>query len=252
MKETMMENTPLFSVLTEEQRSIIAERMALESRRAGDLIYQQGRPATALFLLRSGWARLITDQFAVLANLGAGSLMGEADTLAGRPYSTSAEAATDVSLWVLSSGDLKAIMADYPEIGRVLKRSLGLGEEQTIARHLRRLELLTGLTADQLHEVAEHMRPEHFNAGETIYNRGAEGDHLYVIDQGKVEVTERERLGFDGWWGRDLRRRRLPERRNAQHRSGSAGRYGCVVVQPRGLRGAGAPLPHPGPEPFAA
>jgi CRP-like cAMP-binding protein len=185
----MMENTPLFSVLTEEQRSIIAERMALETRRAGDLIYQQGRPATALFLLRSGWARLITDQFAVLANLGAGSLMGEADTLAGRVYTTSAEAATDVALWVLSAGDLKAIIADYPEIGRALKRSLGLGEEQTIARHLRRLELLTGLSGDQLQEVAEHLRPEHFNAGETVYNRGAEGDYLYIVDQGKVQVT---------------------------------------------------------------
>jgi hypothetical protein len=43
VKETMMENTPLFSVLTEEQRSIIASRMILANRSAGELIYQQGR-----------------------------------------------------------------------------------------------------------------------------------------------------------------------------------------------------------------
>ena len=83
MKEAMMENTPLFSVLTEEQRSLIADRMTLEMRRAGDLIYQAGRPATAIYLIKSGWARLVTDQLAVLANVSAGSLLGDADVLSG-------------------------------------------------------------------------------------------------------------------------------------------------------------------------
>ena len=186
MKETMMENTPLFSVLTEEQRSIIASRMILANRSAGELIYQQGRPATALYLIKSGWARLVTDQYAVLANLSAGSLLGEADTISGRNYSTSAEAASDVTVWVLAANDLKAIMADYPEIGRAIKRAVGLGEEQALVRHLRRLELLAGLNHDQLQQVAEHLQPARFIAGETIFRRGSEGDALYIVDQGQV------------------------------------------------------------------
>jgi len=189
VKETMMENTPLFSVLTEEQRSIIASRMILANRSAGELIYQQGRPATALYLIKSGWARLVTDQYAVLANLGAGSLLGEADTISGRNYSTSAEAASDVTVWVLAANDLKAIMADYPEIGRAIKRAVGLGEEQALVRHLRRLELLAGLNHDQLQQVAEHLQPARFIAGETIFRRGSEGDALYLVDQGQVQVS---------------------------------------------------------------
>ncbi len=185
----MMENTPLFSVLTEEQRSIIASRMTLANRSAGELIYQQGRPAAALYLIRSGWARLVTDQYAVLANLSAGSLLGEADAISGRNYSTSAEAASDMTLWVLSANDLKAIMADYPEIGRALKRAAGLGEEQALARHLRRLELLAGLNNDQLQEVAGHLRPARFAAGETIFRPGSEGGALYLVDQGQVQVS---------------------------------------------------------------
>jgi CRP-like cAMP-binding protein len=185
----MMENTPLFSVLTEEQRSIIASRMILANRSAGELIYQQGRPATALYLIKSGWARLVTDQYAVLANLSAGSLLGETDTISGRNYSTSAEAASDVTIWVLSANDLKAIMADYPEIGRAIKRAMGLGEEQALVRHLRRLELLSGLNNDQLQEIAEHLQPARFIAGETIFRRGSEGDALYLVDQGQVQVS---------------------------------------------------------------
>jgi CRP-like cAMP-binding protein len=189
VKETMMENTPLFSVLTEEQRSIIASRMIQATRQAGDLIYQQGRPATAMYLIKSGWARLVTDQFTVLANLSAGSLLGETDTISSGNYSTSAEAATDVTLWVLAANDLRAIMADYPEIGRAIKRAMGLGEEQALARHLRRLELLAGLNQEQLREVAEHLHPARFTAGQTIYRRGSEGDALYLVDQGQVQVS---------------------------------------------------------------
>lgn len=185
----MMENTPLFSVLTEQQRAAVADRMSLETRRAGDIIYQQGRPATALYLIKSGWARLVTDQLAVLANLSAGSLLGDADTILGRNYSTSAEAATDLALWVLSANDLKNIIAEQPEIGRALKRALGVSEDQTLERHLRRLELLAGLSSEQLREVAGYLRPEHFTAGQVIYRRGAEGETLYLVDEGRVQVA---------------------------------------------------------------
>ncbi len=76
MKYAMMENTPLFSVLTEDQRNVIADRMVEETRRAGEIIYQQGRAATALYLIRSGWARLLSDQLGVLSNVGSGALLG--------------------------------------------------------------------------------------------------------------------------------------------------------------------------------
>ncbi len=189
MKETMMENTPLFSVLTEEQRTIVAERMSSETRRSGETIYMQGRPATAIYLLKSGWARLLTDQFAVLANLSAGSLLGDADVILGRNYSTSAEAATDLALWTLGANDLKAVMADYPEIGRALKRALGVSEDQTLERHLRRVELLAGLSSDQFREVAGYLRPEHYTAGQVVYRRGGEGDTLYLMDQGQMQIA---------------------------------------------------------------
>lgn len=189
MKEAIMENIPLFSVLTEEQRAAVADRMILETRRAGDIVYQQGRPATALYLIKSGWARLVTDQLVVLANLSTGSLLGDADTILGRNYSTSAEAATDLTLWVLSANDLKAIITDQPEIGRALKRALGVSEDQTLERHLRRMELLAGLSSEQLREVASYLRPEHFTAGQVIYRRGTEGDTLYLVDEGRVQVV---------------------------------------------------------------
>ena len=188
MKEAMMESTPLFSVLTEEQRSLIADRMVAETRRAGDLIFLQGRPATALYLIKSGWARLVTDQYAVLANLSAGSLLGDADVVLGRNYTLSAEAASDLALWVLAAADLKMILTENPAIARTLKTALGVSDDQAIERHLRRLELMAGLSHSQLSDVVGHLRPEHFSAGQTIFQRGAEGDALYLVDEGRVNL----------------------------------------------------------------
>lgn len=196
MKETLMGNAPVFSVLTEEQRATIADRMTLESRRAGDMIFQQGKPATALYLIQSGWARLVTDQLMVLANVSVGSLMAGADVIAGRNYSTSAEAATDLTMWALSASELRAIIAQHPEIGRKLKMSLGLDETQTLERHLRRMELFAGLTSSQLREVAEHLQPVHFAAGETVYRLGTDGDAMYLVDQGSVQVAGATGAGY--------------------------------------------------------
>ena len=189
MKESMMENTPLFSVLTEEQRSVIADRMVAETRLAGEMVYQQGRPASALYLIRSGWARLLSDQLGVLSNLGAGALLGETDLVLGRSYSVSAEAASDLSLWTLRDTDLKAVFEENPAIARALKVALGVSEDQALDRHLRKLELMHGLHPNELRDVAGHLRPEHFDAGQTVYRQGAEGETLYLLDQGQVQVS---------------------------------------------------------------
>ena len=162
--------------------------MVAETRRAGDLVFLQGRPATALYLVKSGWARLVTDQYTVLASLSVGSLLGDADVIAGRNYTVSAEAASDLVLWVLGAADLRAIFADHPEIGRALKIALGLSDDQTAERHLRRLELMAGLSHTQLSDVAGHLRPERYSAGQTIYQRGTEGDTLYLVDEGRVQL----------------------------------------------------------------
>jgi CRP-like cAMP-binding protein len=200
VKELMIENAPLFSELTEAQRSAIGELMALQRFRAGEVIYSQGAVAAAMYLIKSGRVRLVTDQLAVMANLNAGSLFGDADLLSGRTYSTTAEAATDVTVWSLAAEDLTALMAEQPEIGRQLKLAAGISEDQFAERHLRRLALLNGLTQEQVREVAEHLQPEHFSAGQSIYRQGMPGDSLYLIEEGQISVQNRDPQGQARVW----------------------------------------------------
>ena len=60
--------------------------MITETRHSGDLICATGKPANAMYLISVGSARLMTEQFTVLANLGPGSMLGEADVLLGRAF----------------------------------------------------------------------------------------------------------------------------------------------------------------------
>jgi CRP-like cAMP-binding protein len=46
-----------------------------------------------------------------------------------------------------------------------------------------------GLQPHELRDVAGHLRPEHFDAGQTVYRQGAEGESLYIVDQGQVQVS---------------------------------------------------------------
>jgi CRP-like cAMP-binding protein len=196
----MIENAPLFAELTEMQRSAIGDLMALQRYRTGEVIYSQGTPATAMYLIKSGRVRLVTDQLDVLANLNAGSLFGDVDVLAGHAHSTTAEAATDVTVWSLLADDLSALMVEQPDVGRQLKLAAGISEDQFAERHLRRLALLNGLTQEQVREVAQHLQPEHFTAGQSIYRQGMPGDSLYLIEEGQVSVQSRDPQGEAQVW----------------------------------------------------
>ena len=188
VNRSALETTSLFAALTEEQRTLIAERMVTETRRSGDLICATGKPANAMYLISAGSARLMTEQFTVLANLGPGSMLGEADVLLGRAFTVTAEAASDVTLLALSAADLAEIIEQQPEIGRQLRIMAGATDDMEKVRHLRRLNLMAGLGSEQLRDVAQYLRTERFVAGQGIYCRGTFGSALYLIDQGQVSV----------------------------------------------------------------
>jgi CRP-like cAMP-binding protein len=184
----MIDNAPLFTDLSDAQRGALADRMALRAVAAGSVIYTQGQPSDAMYFVGSGRVRLVAGQDTVVANLGQGALFGDADLLAGRNYSLTAEAATDSALWVLSAADLAAAVEKHPEIGRKLMVAAGLSVEQAVERHLKRLGLLSGLTSEQIQEVAGHLSTQDYAPGQAIYRAGTPGEALYIVEDGQVSL----------------------------------------------------------------
>lgn len=190
---------PMFSALDKATLRAVAQRLLLQHVPAQAVIYTEGSPGDALYLVDSGRVEIVsslTRRGQVLARLGPGGFFGETALLTGKPRTTGVRAVEPTNLWVLYRTDFDDLVLRYPVIGQAVNRivgehlskaALGFGE-----RHLRRIVLFAGLSAEQLADVAERLEPARFRRGETIYRAGEEGDRLYLIETGRV------RLGSSG------------------------------------------------------
>jgi len=66
------------------------------------------------------------------------------------------------------------------------------GETQTGATMRHRFEVFQGLEEEQFNKLREHLERVDFEPGEVIIREGEEGDRLFLIDEGMVEIFHQE------------------------------------------------------------
>ena len=120
----------LFSKLSPDELSVIAGRLKHQNFGAGEVIFEQGEPGDAMFIIRSGRVRIYSqDESGNQLTLNVyeeGEFFGEFSIIDGEPRSASAEAVEPTKAMVLRSQDLIAILGDHPEIAISLMRGLVL------------------------------------------------------------------------------------------------------------------------------
>jgi len=94
---------------------------------------------------------------------------------------------------------------------RALERSSGIGDPSSmldpmeIAVHLQGVPPFDRLSTQQLVNLAETLQEERYAAGESIFSEGDEGDGLYFVFGGEVELTvgdvELEQVGSGAFFG---------------------------------------------------
>ncbi len=166
------------------------------------MVFSSGRPSDAMYVIASGWVRLeetTSGGTLTLANLGAGSLLGEVDTLLGRPYSTSARAAANTQLLMLSSSDIQDLIGQYPSIGLKFSASLGMHiaylEQYLVQQRLRNIELLSALSEGDLTAIAQKLDFRSFARGEFIVEAGSPGDAVCFIEEGQARLMAGSKEG---------------------------------------------------------
>ena len=193
MNASMIENVPLFASLSDAQRALVGERMVLEKFGAGGYLYQHGEPGTRLFLIKSGWVRLVSDQLAVLANLSQGSLLGDADVLLGSNHTTSALAVSDVEAWGLSLDELVDVVAQEPEIGFKLSQAYGatvIPMVRYVVDHvLRPIPELAELPENVLATVAGRLSARTVASGDVLFSAGQAPTGLFIIAEGQITLS---------------------------------------------------------------
>lgn len=192
-----IDTIPLFQRLTVEERQMVTARLRRRQVAPGETIITEGQPSDALYVIGSGWVKLEgknIDQAVTLANLGAGSLLGESDALLNRPYAMTARVAgtTSAHLLVLTRADLEELIRQRPSIGLKFGASLGLRipslEQYLVQQRLRNVELLGALSDDDLRILAQKLEFHSVARGDLIVEAGTPGKAAFIIEEGHVRV----------------------------------------------------------------
>jgi CRP-like cAMP-binding protein len=192
-------NAPFFSALSEEEQERVSRQMHLEHRHSGETLFNPGEDSTTLYLIKSGWIRLVSKEGLALASQGPGSLVGETDLFLDKPRSLGAAAATDAELWVLTKEDLAALIAETPPIGLKLAVAFGsrlsLFDDYLIEQRLRLLPFLSGLSDATLAAIARRLVPMERKQGELIAKEGQNPEALFIVESGLVRLPSTEEGG---------------------------------------------------------
>lgn len=187
----LIRNVPLFADLTADAQKEIAPLFHEEVMSKGNTLFERNRSADALYLVKSGFVRLINEQGASLATLGPGSLLGEAEFLRGDRHPMNAVAAGEVTLLRMTDSDLRGLIQRRPSVGLALSQSFGeqiAQMEEYLTQRLAETDLLGDLPPNLLRIMASLMFPRTVEASAMLYRAGEPPQGLFLLETGQMEI----------------------------------------------------------------
>lgn len=110
----------LFSYLNREKLLALAGQMAEHRLEKDQVLFQQGDPGDAIYILRSGWVKVSTHdsqgQELVLNHCGPGEAIGDVALLDGAERTATVTALTPVNALVLCRADFLALLKHEPQV----------------------------------------------------------------------------------------------------------------------------------------
>ena len=191
MKQEFIQFAPLFSGLAEDERNALDENFAQNQLTAAQPLFNAGDAADALYLVGTGFVRLVTPGGINLATLGPGSVLGEDSLFRSLPYDVSAVAVSDLEFWKLPDKKLRALILQRPALGLKLSNNFGslIAQMQDyLVQQLARTTELSGVPGSSLQIVAGHLQPRRLATGQYLYRVGEPPVGLFLIENGAVDV----------------------------------------------------------------
>ena len=191
MSVEFLRATPLFHDLSDTELREIVSILREGNQPGGATIFRSDETCSDLYLIRNGFVRLFDSNGSVLATLGPGSLLGEAEFLRSLAHNTSAVAASDVHFWALPDSDLRQLLQSHYGIG--IKLSQNFGEqisqlEDYLVEQLVHTPALGGLPQKVIGPMARSMQPHQLRRGSFLYQSGEQAEALYLLERGALEL----------------------------------------------------------------
>jgi CRP/FNR family cyclic AMP-dependent transcriptional regulator len=137
----MLAGVPLFSLLHDEERAALAERLERIEAPAGKTMFLRGDPGNAMYIVRAGSVEIFfkndTGERIVLETARTGQFFGEISLLDEGPRTASAVVKEDLDALVVDRGDLAEFLKQHPEASMDLLAAMGrrLRDSAKLLRH---------------------------------------------------------------------------------------------------------------------
>lgn len=196
----------IFRDLSDDALAQLAAKVRMRHFLVGDALMRQGEASDALYVITEGRVRVeradtgVDKPAAVLAELGAGEVVGEMGVLDGQPRSATVVAISNVEALELGAAQLTALMVHHPEVQEALRSVVSKrlrDTDELVARMfadiLTRVDIFRPVSADALQQLAALGRRRFFAPGDVLMRQGEPSAAMYVIAAGKVRVERSHR-----------------------------------------------------------
>jgi CRP/FNR family transcriptional regulator, cyclic AMP receptor protein len=156
----LIRRVPLFSLLTNEQASAIADSVVKRRFRRGELIVEHNKKTNSLFILLTGRARVLTSDArgreVILAVLHPGNYVGEMSLIDNEPHSATVRAELQTDMLILGRAEFARCLPENSSLSYAIMRGL-VQRLRSADRQIESLALLDvyGRVARSLLDMAE-------------------------------------------------------------------------------------------------
>jgi len=133
----IVETSHLFKSLDPEGRRALLESGYLQSFAPGDVLMQQDRSGSVMFLVFNGTVTVKTDTAGGtihLAELGRGACVGEVSVLTGGLRTATVTAKTDVDAVGFAKHRIERVLVAYPKVRELLEKLVESRAKDTIEK----------------------------------------------------------------------------------------------------------------------
>lgn len=166
----------------------------------GQTIFQQGDRVSEIIYLIAGEVEVFAEG-ATKRRIKGGTRLSKLPLEQGKSYQHSARALTDVTC-VKVDPDALDIMLSWDQSGgyevqEISSENTDGGGMDWMAQLLQ-AKVFRRIPPANIQSVFMRMRSEHFRSGEYVIRQGEEGEHFYIIREGRCQVTRKTRKNPEG------------------------------------------------------
>ncbi|HUU03347.1 MAG TPA: cyclic nucleotide-binding domain-containing protein [Myxococcota bacterium] len=181
--------TPLFSDLDQNELDRVIEKLVPVNAAEGTVVCREGDPADSMYVISHGLVRVSGRDAAGtpvwLVNLREGEFFGEFGFFSDGKRHADVVAVEDCELLQIGRREIEEILTEFPRVRQVLEEFYNLRVVDTL---LAKSKLFGSLAPEQRRDLLLEAALEVHATGSMIIQEGDDGESLYVIKSGEVEV----------------------------------------------------------------